>query len=127
MLLDLRPGRLPQPGIHQIREPGQNGSAHSASLRAGPPGTIPAAKAGDTYFSTVLRSTPRLVAISLCDLPACQWTKISVTSTTLNVLLANPAPARSIRRRQPSFREDHTNGDTLTVPVGKLGALAQFP
>jgi hypothetical protein len=44
----------------------------------------------------------------------------------LNVLLANLAPARSMRRRQPSFREDHTNSDTLTVPVrnyvsGNLG------
>jgi hypothetical protein len=43
-------------------------------------------------FLIVLRSTPRLVAISLCERPAYQWTKISVTSVTSNVLLAKLTP-----------------------------------
>jgi hypothetical protein len=49
-------------------------ASHSAGGIGGPPGAevIPASTAGDTYFFTVLRSTPRLVAISLCDRPACQ-------------------------------------------------------
>jgi nicotinamide mononucleotide (NMN) deamidase PncC len=47
-------------------------SSHSATGFAGPPGTSPASIAGATYFFTVLRSTPRLVAISLCERPARQ-------------------------------------------------------
>jgi len=49
---------------------------------------MPAATAGAMYLRTVLRSTPRLWATSLIERPACQWTRISVISTTWKVLLA---------------------------------------
>ncbi len=64
-----------------------------------------------------MRSSPRLVAISLCDRPASQWTKISITFGTSNVLLAIKAPVSSSEREQPSICEDHTSGDTHVVPV----------
>ena len=67
-------------------------SAHSCSLFGGPPGVMPAASAGAMYFRSVLRSTPRLAAISFFDRPACQCIKISVTSITSNVLLAIGPP-----------------------------------
>src|SRR5712691_9612049 len=70
-------------------------SAHSSSLLAGPPGAIPAASAGARYFRSVLRSTPRLSAISFFDRPACQCMSISVTSITSNVLLAIGPPPSS--------------------------------
>src|SRR5579884_2203246 len=54
---------------------------------AGPPATRPAASAGPTYFLTVFRSTPRLLAISAFERPAYQWIRISTMSTTVNVLL----------------------------------------
>ena len=54
------------------------------------PGWMPASWAAWVYLRTVLRSTPRLRAISEIGRPACQWTRISVMSTTLKVLLANP-------------------------------------
>ena len=63
-------------------------ATHCASARAAPPGTIPAAIAGAVYLRTVLRSTPKLSATCACERPACQCTKISVTSITSNVLLA---------------------------------------
>ncbi|WP_454561870.1 hypothetical protein [Mycobacterium haemophilum] len=85
---------------------------------AGPPGANPAAIAGATYLRTVLRSTPRLSAISLSDQPACQCTKISVISTTLNVLLANPGSHHLTRWEQPSTCKDHTSHDTPHHPVG---------
>jgi hypothetical protein len=71
-----------------------------------------------TYFFTVLRSSPKLEAIWLCERPACQWIKISVTSTTSNVLLANLGSHQLIRWDQPLPCEDHTNDDTLAFPVG---------
>ena len=42
------------------------------SVLGGPPGVVPAASAGARYFRSVLRSTPRLSAISFFDRPACQ-------------------------------------------------------
>ena len=45
------------------------------------------------YLRTVLRSTPKLDAMSACERPACQCTKISVTSITSKVLLATGSPA----------------------------------
>jgi hypothetical protein len=69
------------------------------------------------YFFTVLRSSPKLSAISLCERPASQWTKISVTLGTSNVLLAIKAPVSSYEREQPSICEDHTGSDTHLVPV----------
>ena len=63
----------------------------SASSIGEPPGAIPAATAGAVYLRRVLRSTPRLVASSFCDRPAYQWVKISITSITSKVLLANVA------------------------------------
>src|SRR5690348_1168656 len=44
------------------------------------------------YFLAVLRSTSRLRAISLLFRPACQWTRISMMSTTSKVLLAIGLP-----------------------------------
>jgi hypothetical protein len=59
-----------------------------------------------------------LAAISLCDLPACQWINISVTSTTLNVLLATHASASWTDGGNLDRCEDHTYGATLVVPLG---------
>ena len=66
---------------------------HDPSSSDSPPGLIPAAIAGAVYLRTVLRSTPKLSAISACERPACQRTKISVTSITSNVLLATWSPS----------------------------------
>ena len=55
---------------------------HSAFPSGAPRGTSPAAIAGAVYFRIVLRSIPKLSAISACERPACQCTKISVTSIT---------------------------------------------
>jgi hypothetical protein len=52
---------------------------------AGPPGTTPAATVGATYTQIVLWSAPRRQDISASGLPACQRTRISVTT---NILLA---------------------------------------
>jgi hypothetical protein len=96
-------------GNHPVTSP-----AHSWVLRGGPPGWMPAASAGARYLGIVLRSTPRLAATSLIQRPACQWIRISVTSTTSNVLLAigslarsaacegEPAGSRGPPRRSPS-------------------------
>ncbi len=71
-------------------------SRHCALVRAVPsPGLIPASIAGARYFLIVLRSTPRLVAISLNERPAHQWVKISRTSVTSNVLLAISLPGNT--------------------------------
>src|SRR3954454_9384403 len=76
----------------------------SASAIVGPPGAIPAATAGAVYLRNVLRSTPRLVASSFCDRPAYQWVKISITSITSKVLLANVhAPSLAAGHRGRSF------------------------
>src|SRR5690348_16154238 len=77
-------------------------SAHSRSLLAGPPGTMPAATAGATYLRIVLRSTPSEPDISFSDLPACQCTSISVTSITSNVLLAIGPPSPTGGKVAPS-------------------------
>src|SRR3954470_21830665 len=70
----------------------------------GPPGASPAATAGAVYLRNVLRSTPRLVASSFCDRPAYQWVKISITSITSKVLLANVhAPSLAAGHRGRSF------------------------
>src|SRR5919197_4046013 len=70
------------------------------------PGTIPAATAGATYLRTVLRSTPRLRATSLMERPACQWTRISVMSTTWKVLLAT----LTLPRHRCRDEEDRRSG-----------------
>src|SRR4051794_30479404 len=74
----------------------------SASAIVGPPGAMPAATAGAVYLRRVLRSTPRLVASSFCDRPAYQWVKISITSITSKVLLANVGlhPSRCWQRER---------------------------
>ena len=53
----------------------------SASATGGPPGSIPAARAGAADLPGVLRSTPKLAASSFCDRPAYQWVKILETGT----------------------------------------------
>jgi len=68
-------------------------TTHEASSNGCPPARIPAAIAGAVYLRTVLRSTPKLAAMSACERPACQCTKISVTSITSNVLLATWSPS----------------------------------
>ena len=57
-------------------------SAHLVALIGAWPGWMPASWAAAVYLRTVLRSTPRLRAISEIGRPACQWTRISVMSTT---------------------------------------------
>ncbi|GAA4178509.1 hypothetical protein GCM10022251_82690 [Phytohabitans flavus] len=65
----------------------------------------------------VLRSTPSDVPTSLIDRPAYQWMKISVTSTTSNVLLAI-----SSLTRHPDKGELFKIA--RTTPLGALGAQA---
>src|SRR5216684_246607 len=62
---------------------------------------MPAASAGATYLRTVLASTPRLRATSTFGRPAYQCSRISVTSTIVNVLLA-------ISVLRPEADERHT-------------------
>ena len=92
-------------------------SAHSCSVLAGPPGTMPPASAGAMYLRSVLRSTPKLAAIWFFDRPACQCIKISVTSITSNVLLAIGLPSS-----QTGGRLLHLDGqvhpDTHPIPMG---------
>jgi hypothetical protein len=76
-----RPGHLPQPRVRQLREPLPYQLLPPGLAPRGPPGVIPAATAGATYLRIVLRSTPSEPDTSFSDLPACQCTSISVTST----------------------------------------------
>ena len=93
-------------------------SAQSCPLIAGPPGSSPAATAGCKYLRIVLRSTPSDTDSSLIERPAYQWMKISVTSTTSNVLLA----IGSLTRRPDEgglclIARTDTCG-TLVIPMG---------
>ena len=93
-------------------------SAHSSSLFAGPPGAMPAASAGARYFRSVLRSTPRLSAISFFDRPACQCMSISVTSITSNVLLAIGPPSPSRTGGRLLLLDGQVHHDTHVIPMG---------
>jgi hypothetical protein len=92
---------------------------HRSSATGAPPGLIPAACAAATYFRVVLRSTPRLCAISLLFRPACQWTRISMMSTTSKVLLAigSPAPCPGWEECS-SCPDSQDQPDTLALPTG---------
>jgi hypothetical protein len=78
---------------------------------------MPAASAGAMYFRSVLRSTPRLCAISFFDRPACQCIKISVTSITSNVLLAIGLPS-SRTGGTLLLLDDQVHHDTHPIPMG---------
>ena len=93
-------------------------SAHSCSLFAGPPGVMPAASAGAMYLRSVLRSTPRLSAISFFDRPACQCISISVTSITSNVLLAIGLPPLSRTGGRLLLLDGQVHHDTHLIPMG---------
>src|SRR5215470_13159730 len=94
-------------------------SAHWSSATGGPPGLIPAASAAAMYLLAVLRSTPRLCAISLLLRPACQWTRISMMSTTSKVLLAIGPPApRPGQEECCSCPDGQVQPDTHVVPMG---------
>jgi len=93
-------------------------SAHSSSVFGGPPGAMPAASAGAMYFRSVLRSTPRLAAISFFDRPACQCIKISVTSITSNVLLAIGLPSSSRTGGRFHHLDGQVHPDTHLIPMG---------
>src|SRR5215472_18532294 len=92
--------------------------AHSSAVFPGPPGTMPAATAGAMYFRSVLRSTPRLSAISFFDRPACQCIKISLTSITSNVLLAISLPPSSRTGGRLPLPDGQVHHDTHAVPMG---------
>jgi hypothetical protein len=79
---------------------------------------IPAASAGAMYFRSVLRSTPRLWAISFFDRPACQCIKISVTSITSNVLLAIGLPSSSRTGGRLLLVDGQVHHDTHAIPMG---------
>src|SRR5258705_4816865 len=93
-------------------------AAQSACAIVGPPGVIPAATAGVTYFRIVFLSTPSEVDTSLIERPAYQWIKISVTSTTSKLLLAIGSLARRRRGRTLHDREDHTQTARSPSPWG---------
>ncbi len=78
---------------------------------------MPAASAGAMYFRSVLRSTPRLSAISFFDRPACQCIKISVTSITSNVLLAISPPSSQTGGRL-LLLDGQVHHDTHVIPMG---------
>ena len=79
---------------------------------------MPAASAGAMYFRSVLRSTPRLCAISFFDRPACQCIKISVTSITSNVLLAIGLPSSSRTGGRLLLLDGQVHYDTHAIPLG---------
>ena len=79
---------------------------------------MPAASAGARYFRSVLRSTPRLSAISFFDRPACQCIKISVTSITSNVLLAIGPPSPSRTGGRLLLLDGQVHHDTHVIPMG---------
>ena len=79
---------------------------------------MPAASAGAMYFRNVLRSTPRLWAISFFDRPACQCIKISVTSITSNVLLAIGLPSSSRTGGRLLLLDGQVHHDTRVIPMG---------
>jgi hypothetical protein len=92
-------------------------SRHSAAPTGGPPGARPSASAGARYLRTVLRSSPRLSAIWFLLLPAYQCARISVTSTTSNVLLAiGPPPVTT--GEASCLPDDQARTDTPAIPMG---------
>src|SRR4249919_1102469 len=86
------------PGNHPVASVRQ-----SASAIGGPPGSIPAARAGAVYLRSVLRSTPKLAASSFCDRPAYQWIKISTISIMSKVLLVNVCSHLAARQQGRSL------------------------
>src|SRR6267378_2714578 len=56
------------------------------------PGPSPAWRAGPTYFATVLRSNPRLLAIARSGRPAAQCSNTSSTSATRKLLRPTATP-----------------------------------
>ena len=93
----------------------------SASAIGGPPGSIPAARAGAVYLRNVLRSTPRLVASSFCDRPAYQWVKISTISIMSKVLLANASLLASLLGNEAGacgLARTRPGTDTHALPMG---------
>src|SRR5271156_1834841 len=83
-------------------------AAHCSRLRAGPPGTSPAASAGATYLRTVFGSTPSEPLSSTIFFPACQCSRISATSITFIVLLATFLLVG--QRGNRSWTEDRSEG-----------------
>ncbi len=104
------------PGNHPVASVRQ-----SASAIGGPPGSIPAARAGPVYLRSVLRSTPRLVASSFCDRPAYQWVKISTISIMSKVLLANASLLASLLGNETGacgLARTRPGTDTHAIPMG---------
>jgi hypothetical protein len=103
------------PGNQPVASPGR-----SASAIGGPPGSIPAARAGAVYVRSVVRSTPKLAASSFCDRSAYQWVKISSISIMSKVLLANAALLASLLGNEDGAcglaRPDRH--DTRVLPMG---------
>lgn len=70
------------------------------------------------YLRIVLRSTPKLAAISFCDRPACQCTRISVISTTSKLLLAIGSPFRRNQTgRHSQIPDGQVHHDTHPIPM----------
>src|SRR6476469_6677573 len=112
--LDCRNRVSTNPGNHPVARVRQ-----SASAIGGPPGSIPAARAGAVYLRSVLRSTPKLTASSFCDRPAYQWIKISTISIMSKVLLVTCAPPRcSATRTEPVVLRGPDRHDTHALPLG---------
>ena len=107
-------GYRPAPGTTPAPAPPT--PARSSQAR---PGRCPPPPPGATYFRSVLRSTPRLRAISFFDRPACQCTSISVTSITSNVLLAIGLPSSQTGGRL-LLLDGQVHHDTHAHPHGEL-------
>jgi hypothetical protein len=73
------------------------------------------ALSGGMYFRSVLRSTPRLWAISFFDRPACQCMRISVT---------HPRPCQN-RRCAPGARNVTSDQSELPGPADGLAAASR--
>jgi hypothetical protein len=118
---DRRPGHLPQPGISQLREPLAHQlrptAPRSPAARPASPGRL---RGGDVLRAIVLRSTPRLCAISLLFRPACQWTRISMMSTTSKVLLAIGLPPDARIGRNAALALMARSSPTRSRPHGEL-------
>jgi len=89
---------------------------HRSALTGGPPGASPAASAAATYLRTVLASTPRLRATTAFGRPAYQCSRISVTSTIVNVLLAISPSVRQRTKNSLSSEDQARNPQPRDAP-----------
>ena len=129
VLVDLRPARLVDRAIDELGEASLDERGPLLSTERCATGVIPASTAGAKYLRTVFGSTPSDEQSSPIRRPACQCTRISLTSITWIALLANRPPVSQTGELQrttgrsegsPLTREfrDGVSGKTVTGDQG---------